>query len=317
MNRPARVGERGLSLVEATIMGLIMSALMVMVTESVASLSSTRSEHRVHANIGNIADRTARLLESDIAFASRVFTDSEADLEYFQSLAIGPAMLASGARLPRATARGYFELDPPGEPETGNVACLGVRGERLRIYPSAVEPDSYLVQTFSFVVYGTLRDAGGNLDLRRWASARLAAYWDVMQIADPGKRAAVLARLHEAGIGHAWDPGAPRATGLFQILQAGGIQPLPPGTFLVGADDDDGGRPFGRRSMRLAENGGLPGMPVPEFATPSGSFPGGFEVKVDGTSNGRLVLFRIVVESLTEGRRKVASEVRRMINSSG
>ena len=64
-------------------------------------------------------------------------------------------------------------------------------------------------------------------------------------------------------------------------------------------------------------NGSLHGIKVPEFARAVGRFPNGFEVKIDGTGAGKLVLFRYVVESTVQNKRKVFSEVRRMVCTDG
>jgi hypothetical protein len=95
------------------------------------------------------------------------------------------------------------------------------------------------------------------------------------------------------------------------------MSPLPTGTPVRGDEDQDISRPFARRSMRLAGNHSLHSIKVPEFARAAGHFPDGFEVKIDGTGNGKLVLLRFVVESTVQNKRKVFSEVRRMVSTDG
>ena len=84
-----------------------------------------------------------------------------------------------------------------------------------------------------------------------------------------------------------------------------------------GQEDADNSRPFARRAMRLAGNNTLHGIQVPAFAHAEGHFPDGFEVKIDGTGNGKLVLLRFVVESTVQNKRRVFSEVRRMVCTDG
>ncbi len=315
---PRREAQAGVTLMEVMIMGLITSALMILITQSIASLSSTRGEHRAQANIGRTTDQIARLIEGDITFSSRIFTESAEDRAYLNGLTIGRALAGAGHRLPLLTSRGYFDIDSTSTPETGNVLFLGVRGDRHRVVLSRTDPnDACLVQSHRWIVYHTETSPKGILDLRRWVSQQLASYWDIEGITNSLRKEQVVRALHDAGYRFAWDPTQPRGSGLYQLTSAGSMQLASSSKLVDGTDDATASRPFGPRAMKIAGNGTLPGTKVPEFAVPAGAFPGGFEVKVDGQAVSRLVLFRLVVQSVLPHKRAVHGEVRRLISAEG
>lgn len=313
---PRDPGQHGMTMLEVTIMALMMSLLMIVITQSITSLSATRSELRQQAHIGNITTRLARGIEQEVTYAQRTFTNAAEDLAWLQATAIGRSLLQSGHRLPTLTNRGLFEHDPPATAETGDILFLATRGDRVSdlVLDANGEPLAPPVQTFRFVIYAPGQTSTGT-DLVRWISDPLANYWDVESITNPTLRSEVWAALYQSGLRFAWDPQKPRATGLFAILAAGSVVQLSEQKQLTGGEDPTLSRTLGQRHMRIAANGSLHSIAVPEFANISGTFPGGFEVKVDGGSAGKLVLFRLAVESTLKHQRQVCGELRRMIST--
>jgi type II secretory pathway pseudopilin PulG len=313
-----RIGERGMTMLEVSIMGVVMSLLLVMVSESIAGLSQTRAEQRQRAAIGQVGDRIARQIERDVAFAARVFSASPDGTAYLDSIEIGAALRTSGRRLPTMTSNGLFDRDPAGKAETGNIVLLASRRDRVSV---EVEIDdetrTHCTQAYVFVVYSTKTLENGDLDVLRWVSRPLVNYWDAMEIGDERERTAVLARLYDAGIRYAWDPKAARESGLFLLEQAGALSAMPTSVLLAGAEDRQISDSLADRRMRVVPNEGITQLPVPEFATPFGEHPGGFEVKIDGSEQGKLVLLRLVVESLLPHRRRVFGELRRVVDTNG
>lgn len=309
-------GQHGASLVEVTLMGLLLSALLVVITQSISSLSSTRSELRQQAGIGSLAARLCRVIEQEVTCAQRTFTSCADDLAWLQAMAIGGGLLQAGHQLPALTDRGLFERDPPATAETGDLLFLATRADRVSdlVIDAAGQALTPPVQTYRFVLYVPGETAHGT-DLLRWVSDPLADYWDVESIADPGLRAEAWAALYQHGLRLAWDPQQPRAHGLFAILQGGGTALLGEGRTVAGAEDAALSRALGPRRMRIAGNHGLHGLAVPEFANARGVFPGGFEVKIDGGAAGKLVLFRLVIESTMPHRRQVCGELRRVVGT--
>lgn len=309
-----REREAGLTMTEVLVVSVVMSLMMVLVTESMTTLSGVRIEQRAHFRLGEVGDRVARRIEDDISMSTRVFGDNARDLAYLQAMAIGPQLLSSGRVLPRITDHGHFDPDPPVQRETGNMLFLSPRGPRVAIQVPN-RPDR-LVQTLRFVVYAPVATAEG-ADLLRWFSEPTVVYWDIADIADPNERADTVSQLHAGGVRYAWDPQSPRSSGLYELTAAGGIQPLDENRRVRGREDASTSRPFGSRAMQLAQATTAPQAQIPLYAAPGPSFDCAFEVKIDGTNSGKLVLLRFVVASTRGLKRAVWSEVRRLRHTSG
>jgi hypothetical protein len=69
--------------------------------------------------------------------------------------------------------------------------------------------------------------------------------------------------------------------------------------------------------MRIASNGDATKHPAPLYARPVGTFPGGFELKLDGADQGKLLLLRMVVEADSPQGRSVRTEARRVLATQG
>lgn len=307
----------GTTMLEIVIMGMVMSLLLVMITQSIASLSKTRAESRTHAELHSVADRYARQIETDVSAAARLFTDTAVDREYLQAMSVGSELIGAGNQLPVLTNVGLFDRDPTGIRETGNIVFLGSRRDRIAVtVDTATGPATYYAQTYQFTIC-TTRSNGDRIDALRWVSSPLVAYWDLMEIESELDRTAALTQLRDSGLRYAWDPKADRANGLFAVLAAGAMTPLSPDDRVSGAYDERGVLITASRPMRVVPNQGITQLPVPEFATPAGAFPGGFEVKIDGGPSGKLLLFRMVLESTIANERRVFAEVRRIVLADG
>ena len=305
--------EAGMTMTEVMVMTLMISTLMIMMTESMSTLSSVRVEQNAHFRCGDVADHVGRRIENDLDYAARLFSDASDDLDYLRSLSIGNALLAQGRRLPKLTQSGYFRSDPQDTTETGNIVFVGRRGSRVKL--QFASGGSRLVQGLQFVVYCPVVD-GGSIDLIRWISEPIVDYWDITEIQDPEQRAEALQQLQESGVRLAWDPHAPRSTGLYELVRTG-LQPLSAQRLVGGAEDRSNSRPFALRRMQLAPNDSLPGVAVPAYAQADSGFSGGFEIKIDGASSGKLVLLRFVIVSTQRLRRPIWTEIHRFLNTNG
>ena len=314
MNAPrAAARQAGLSSAEVIVMAAIMSVLMIMITESMTTLTGVRSEQRAQIRLGDVTDKVARRIEQDLGYATRIFTDTPADLEYLQAMDVGVDFAGPDRRLPKLTTRGFFEPDKAGAPETGNVLFLARRLPRAQLDTERLT--GTMVQGYVFTV-ATPIDVGGQLDLLRWNSEPVADYWDLAGIADLAARAEVLVQLLEHGVHFAWDPSAPRSSGLFEISDAGALVQLDADRPIPGTEERASSRPFRPRHLAIAPNTTDPPHRVPAYARQNGAFPGGFELKIDGAAAGKLVLLRIVTQSTLEAR-QVSGELLRFLTTNG
>ena len=302
----------GMTTTEVLIMASIMSVLMIMVTESMTTLSSVRCQQQARFHIANVADRVARQIDTDISFSSRIFCNGVEDSAYLDLMELPFPLTTPAHRLPTLTARGYFEPDST-TIETGNVLFLARRGPKLMVrLPGSGE---FLVESLQFVVYAPVQD-GERLELMRWTSELTLNYWDVADIDDPEARAELLSQLQDCGVLYAWDPLAPAGRGVWELAD-GILLPLEPDQLVLGGEDPVNSRPFGERAMQIAENGWSTVLVVPAFAKADGAFPGGFEIRADGSTSGKLILLRLVTRSLKPNVGDVANEVRRFFFASG
>jgi len=309
-----RKAQAGFSSVELIVVAAVMSILMVMVAESMRTLAGVRGEQRASFALGDVSDRVARKLTADVEFAARVFSADATDQKLLTSLELGVDLIASGCRLPKLTSHGAFLPDAPGSLETGNALFVARRGEKLEL--GGEEGPSSRVQTYEFCVTAPMTGDGG-LDLVRFVSDPLLDYAALMDLGDESSRREALRELHEDGLRFAWDPAASSEDTLWSITESGELEPLAAGRKLPCVEDESWSRPFGERRMRIASNGDATKHPAPLYARPVGAFPGGFELKLDGADQGKLLLLRMVVEADSPQGRSVRTEVQRVLATQG
>jgi hypothetical protein len=303
----------GMTIPEVMIMALVISTLMIVMTESMSTLSGVRVEQRAHFGVGDVADHVARRVQSDVHIAARVFTDTADDTDYLRSMAIGNQLLRGGRRLPRLTQGGFFRPDPADVPETGDVLFLARRCPRVRI--EFDDGSARTVQVLQFVVDSTIVN-NGQVELLRWISQPVVNYYDVVEIQDQSQRAEALQQLSRNDVHLAWDPFGKRAASLYEISNS--ALALLPMDHLVDGKEDADSRPFVMRHMQLAAGTSIPGVAIPAYANAASGFAGGIEIKVDGSSSGKLVLLRYVVLSTQPGmKRQIWTEIRRFLPTDG
>jgi len=310
---PCRGRQAGITMTEVMIMSLVISSLMVVMAESMSTLSGVRVEQKAHFRVGDVAERVASRIRTDVHWATRVFSNSADDQEYLLTMAIGGSIVQQGGRLPSLTHSGYFQADAPGAPETGNVLLLAMRGPKVQL--TFGDDATRLVQSLLFVVYASIDD-GGRRDLLRWVSEPVVNYWDIVEIQDKKDRREAYRQLTDNGVRLAWDPYGKRATSLFEI-DDDSLELVPPERRVDGREDRANSRPFRVRRMQFAANDSLPGVPVPAYANPASGFQGAFELKIDGASSGKLVLLRFVVASTEPLKRQIWTEIRRFMPTNG
>lgn len=309
-----RSSQAGFSSTELICVAAVMSILMIMVAESMRTLAGVRGEQRAGFQLGDVSDRVARKLTSDVEFASRVFSSDAADLQTLAALDLGVDLIASGCRLPKLTSNGAFEPDPPGLQETGNVLFVARRGEKLEV--GEEDGPTTRVQTYEFCVTAPMAN-DGSLDLRRFVSEPVLDYAALADFGSEEQRRDALQSLHEQGATYAWDPTVPPGSAFHVVTERGDLEPMPASKRIPCSEDGAWSRPFSTRRMRVAANGDANKHPTPLYARPVGAFPGGFELKLDGAQQGKLLLLRMVVEADSPQGRSVRAEIRRLLPTQG
>ena len=179
----------------------------------------------------------------------------------------------------------------------------------------ARHPRDVRIDTLCLVLYYLRANADGDLDLERWGSVPLALYQDLMVIEDIVERASAGVQLKAAGIDYAWDIGETAANGLYELTSTGALSLLPPSQ-QIPVDPAQVQRSIaGARQVRISRNGEPGKLSVPRYAEAgSTGFPGGFEVKIDGLSTGKLALVRMVLRSGSGGSMDNTAEVERIVS---
>ncbi|MHC5066148.1 MAG: hypothetical protein ACYTG5_19485, partial [Planctomycetota bacterium] len=197
--------------------------------------------------------------------------------------------------------------------EVGNIMFMARSADVATLDLGA--GDFARIDTYAFVIYYLREAAGGNLDLGEWTSVRIASLGDINEVTDPLRKMNVLDELRNLNINYAWDPDKGRVRGLHRIV-VGATQQL----LLTDKIPADPLRCFpdlmSMRHMRVAANGSL-NIPVPAYgnASPGNPYPGGFEIKLDGDDNGKLLMFRLVIAG--PGKSTTYAEISELVNLRG
>lgn len=322
--RERRRSEAGLSIVETFIVLLLIGVVSLLIVQAVATTNRANSYCRGQVRLSEAADTVARLIVDDVAASIRLFSDDAPSQAYRDALDTGPVPPLANARRPRFTNVGCMDPDVAGAEFTGNHLLLAQRCKPLTLLaPATVDSPELTVRIdlFRFVSYHPIERTGTTsheLDLARECSMPLAALHDLMGIADVAQRARICVALREFGIRHAWNPTLDRDSGLFRIGSDGGLVLLPPGQKVERDAGQSRDGLLGSRRLALAKNGSVPGAAVPLYAVASSeagcpAFPGGFELRVDGPTSGRMVLVRLVLVATTAEGQQNWNEIRRIV----
>ena len=313
-----RLGHGGFTLVEMVFSAAIISAIVLLMGESIVTLSRTHAFNRAQVRITDVSDSLAQIIGRDVTTSVRVFgkdTDSSA---YYASLDLGGLQPVSGSRLPAFTNVGYFEKDRATAPLTGNLLFLGTRGDPMSVSISSLGArETFRVDVLRLVVYLPVPIRGGPYhDFARWCSVPLARVSDVTAITDATKQKKVWSELHASGVAYAWNPSLSRASGLFAISTSGTVSLLATSAKVPTDKALTRKSLAASRRVGISANVSLPQATVPFYANPIAGkdFPGGFEVRVDGPTSGRLVMVRLMLTSVTEHGLRNYAEVRRLLS---
>jgi hypothetical protein len=203
------------------------------------------------------------------------------------------------SRMPVASALGYFEPDPPGVDETGNMLLMAIGlPPHLVTLPSRPPSEPVRVDLLRIVLYCLAIGNGGVVDMNRWASVPVARFQDIAGVRPASDSEEVGMDLRAAGITIAWNPNASGTSGFYTIDTDGTLQPFITSFTIAPAPAEVERAILTQRRKLVAANGSLRQLQVPAFARASAGFPHGFEVKFDARAGGTLVLVRLVVATV-------------------
>lgn len=303
-----------MNMVETMLVLLTLSIMSAMIINSMRRFTSAHAYSEGQARVSEVGDRVVRQVGDDAAFASHVFTTAGFADSYVTKCALAGLGLFNPVA-PTPTEKGYFEKDLPGTPATGNYLMMAKSGEGFLADLAGDRSQIVSVSTYRYVLYAPVTTSAQTIDLARWVSQKLARLNDIERVTSPVQRTVLGQKLYDKGFRYAWEPGRPVATGLRKIAPSGALDAL--GSSDRVPCEQSELRPAMLRSQRMAiaANDSVPNIQIPAYAVAQGGFPGGFEVKVDGTSLGRMVLIRVVVVgTVLDGSRNAVVFSRTMSN---
>ncbi len=315
VERDAR--SAGFSLIEAAVVSVVMGVLSLMVVQSLNGLSATQAYAEGQARISTLAQRAMQGLLRDTSFAVKVFSEdlsSAATLAMMDSATLHPL---SESRMPVTQALGYFEPDGAGPIETGNVLFMAC-AQKPVVFEVLVEEElsKLRVDRFCFVAWYLSEGCDSLFDLNRWGSMPLARFLDVASIADEQKRVQACSHLRQEGVLYTWDPDTVGPSAFCWISESGVLIPLGTAEGVpekVTVDPEQSRFSiFATKAVGVAPNGFSKQVRTPFYAEPRVGFPHGFEVKIDGSGMGRLLLIRLALTSNRLGRLPNSSTVSRL-----
>ena len=289
--------EAGLTLVEVSIVSVVITIMSVAIAQSLRSLSQAHNSMVAQSRVSSITDRVTSMIAQDISDSIRMLEESPLAWELFQRLDRSPAFATplSGSRCATATSSGTFSPDSAGLTLTGNVLLTFRRfGHELGVVTTGSGPQDLRVDIFRIVAWYLTEGTETGVDLNRWCSVKLARMQDIQSLGDPDQRLQFGLSLYDQGTRYAWDPLSPSPVeGFFEIRTDGSLHRLDASRKVPMDDTESTDKFFGRRFCGVAANE-TPTAQVPKFTTATASFPHGFEIKRDGDGSGDLVLFRLV-----------------------
>lgn len=294
-----------MSLVEISLVSVVLVIMSAVIVQSLRSLSMTQSFIAEQTKVASLSERTLAAVESDVTYTMRLFAENDLGRAHLAAMELDGRTPLGGSRMPVPVAKGVFEADPVDAVQTGNLLFMARSVPHLLIDAGdGGTPDLLRVDAFRFVAWFLGPGPVTGVDLSRWSSVRVARWQDANAIADVDRRARLLRGLHEAGVRFIWDPNLDPADAFQSIEPDGSLAPRVgklPGDPLETELDI-----FGRRHLGIAANGST-AIDVPKYAKAKATFPHGFEVKQDGDGSGGLLLVRLVGATRGGGEHRVAA----------
>lgn len=321
-----RRAERGISLMEITIVLAIVSALMIGVYRMIEETLSTTMFVESHNELAIMTQRAVNSLQTEVLQSRLLFEEDSLGTAYRGALALPVGVRVwSDSLLPVIDAGTVVAPDVAAARRTGNSLLLVRQMPPLSLSVdhdsnTSTPPIEFLADRYRFLYVFLLEDtgrsfanAGYTLDLV--SSASEAQYADYFQLSGLGSATGpVVAQLIAAGISRAWNPGQAPNSAFYELAPAVSgsfsgpvgdpeIAMATPRSLLPGLR---GGSIMGKILYSIAFNPAAPAAPYPlriqisQFAQPDATrpgFPAGFEAKIVGPAGNRQAMTRIVAMS--------------------
>jgi len=327
-----RTGQRGFSLMEATVVLAITSIVLLVVLRMVEQAASLSSYIESHNDLTVLTQRPLNQMQREVLQSRYIFGD-DIGTDYLKNISSQVSSkfpIAPGSLLPAVDATGTISPDTTVR-RTGN--CLLVARALPPVsYTIAVDGNypavNFAADRYQFELFyltrntaKTFREGDRIVNLIRYRSGIFADYYQLVNGTvnmSTTQRQSLSKKLTDDKLATAWDPGEAFASAFWTIdkdlaFPTSGLQATPD----LGLKDVNtiipelvGGRVSGRMQYTIAYRTGtdkpgkaITGIPnrnlVPQFAKADTSLPldCGFEVQIVGGSGARQVMTRLVMYS--------------------
>lgn len=308
-SRRARPSTLGFTALEVVIV-LGMVSLLALVLER--TVAGTRNAERYLSASRRVTERGQQVtyeLRKLVTASRRLLINDTEGRDYLAALDLSRDPLLPTARLPLPNELGILDRDQEGDPRTGNILFFVQESDATAAITDKITGAERFIDTYRFIcIYPRLTDrfvvTGDNaspaIDLVVWRSVRYPSYAQIVGIEDATQRQNAVADLYSRhGLSIAWDADGPAGNSFYELDGLGTVSSVAHPDPEIEEDvvvSDRGrlvyaniqlaatGERFLRRSVFSADD-------------PAEWTPGGFEVKIVGTSGARQVWMHLVVES--------------------
>lgn len=312
-----RSGERGLSMVEMTVVLFLMSIVGLLFFNLFTGTLKTTMMLESRNDLTTLGQRAVNDIRTELMQSRIVLQNNAVGQSYLAKFTLDSGTpVVANSRLPIANSTGDITPDAGGETFTGNSVAV-VR--QLNPFSSLIDHDNdastpeitFLADVYQFQYYylteRTGRDFDGSgryLDLVLATSGEYADYFQLSGLSlDVASE--VQTDLRAAGVLFAWNPGQPANTAFYRILNTGAKTWVPshkPDLTAVRSLTPEfaGGRVTGSMTYSIAPQGSAVtsgNVPVSVMAQTTSSFPHGFETLIVGPSGSRKIFLRIAMMS--------------------
>lgn len=318
-------GQRGFSLMEVTVVLAIISVLMIVVYTMIEETMRATLFNESHNDLAVLTQRAVNALQTEIVQTKIVFQDDVLGNDYRAAIdlpaqhpvwpdSLLPVIQADVAIAPDTTTR-----------FTGNALLLARQLAPITIAwdhdANSATPEIEFVAdryTFKYAYLSptgspSFAGSGTTLDLIMTSSIEYADYFQLSSLA-AAETAQIVAKLIDAGLTRAWDPGQPVDQAFYALagatdgtfdapLHAPRIELARATSLLPGLR---GGRISGKMHYSVAF---APAPPAPAYPLRTAMrlfapvvparprFPSGLEIKIAGPAGNRQVMTRVVLMS--------------------
>ena len=314
--------EAGMSLIEVTVSLILMLVIGAVVFEMLIGTSRVSILAEGNNDLSTMGQQAVNTVLNDMLQAKLVLQEDSTGTPYrtlFTSrFPVGTTVYAN-SRMPIMDPNTSSIGADPGPNNIANRTGNSVIVVR-QLQPVAISYDhdgtastaniNFMADRYQFDYYflrqntsASFAGLGYYLDLILAKSQIVADYFQLSAIPINGSQVVQGLRTQSPAILLAWDPGKPVSTPAFYDLASNGsmtsnANPTFTVTLTSLLPQFTGGRISGRMEYSVGLNASTP-LPlqdlIPQFATASSNFPGGFEVQIVGPTRSRKVMIRLVL----------------------